>query len=96
MSRTRKNKKKHPTVVRCAECGKPADRTPAGLLSNAAAALAALEDAGISVKLRHDAVITPEGYVLPLRGSKDGRWVARTNSYTPFTPPPPAADDLDD
>jgi hypothetical protein len=94
----RKHRKTRKVVkaVLCPQCGRSSPPTPASLLAAAAAALAALEDAGMRVRLRHDAVITSEGYVLPLKADGDGRWVARTNSYTPFTPPAEAADDLDD
>jgi hypothetical protein len=61
------------------------------LLRQVAAALNACEAAGIRVRLKHGAVITREGYVLPLG---DGRWAARTLIYTEFTPP--LGDDLDE
>ena len=58
------------------------------LLGAVADALNACQSAGIDVKLKHGAVITPYGYVLPA-----DRWVARTRTYTEFTPPPGDDDD---
>ena len=52
------------------------------LLGDAAAALNALEAAGVKVKLRHGAVFTNYGYVLPT----ETEWVARTLVYTEFEP----------
>jgi hypothetical protein len=52
------------------------------LLTEAAAALTALEAAGMKIKLRHNAVFTDYGYVLPT----DSEWVARTLVYTEFEP----------
>ena len=64
----------------------PAPRPPApdtaALLSSVAAALTACEAAGITVKLKHGAVMTPLGYVLPLG---DGTWGARTLTWTEFS-----------
>ena len=54
----------------------------AALLSLVASALTSCEEAGITVKLKHGAVITPLGYVLPLG---DGRWGARTLAWTEFS-----------
>ena len=54
----------------------------AALLSLVASALSACEAAGITVKLKHGAVITPLGYVLPLG---DGKWAARTLTWTEFS-----------
>jgi hypothetical protein len=51
------------------------------LLSLVASALTACEAAGIAVKLKHGAVMTRVGYVLPLG---DGEWAARTLNWTPF------------
>ena len=63
--------------------------TPAGpvpdaeeLLSAVAAALTACEAAGYEVKLKHGAVMTRVGYVLPLG---DGEWCARTLNWSPFS-----------
>ena len=55
------------------------------LLSAVADALTACEAAGIPVKLKHGAVMTPLGYVLPLG---DGEWAARTLTWTEFSAPP--------
>ena len=63
---------------------------PAALLSSVAAALTACEQAGIKVRLRHGAVMTREGYVLPLG---DGRWRARTLAWTEFSPEDGDGDD---
>ena len=52
------------------------------LLASVAAALEACEAAGITVKLKHGAVITRVGYVLTLG---DGEWAARTLNWTPFS-----------
>jgi hypothetical protein len=54
------------------------------LLGAVAEALNACQSAGIEVKLKHGAVMSEFGYVLPVR---DG-WVARTRTYTEFTPAP--------
>ena len=59
----------------------PAPDTEA-LLSAVADALTACEAAGITVKLKHGAVMTPLGYVLPLG---DGKWGARTLVWTEFS-----------
>lgn len=59
--------------------GKP---DAAVLLAAVADALTACEQAGIKVKLRHGAVDTRHGYVLPA----DGEWVARTRLWSPFSP----------
>ena len=56
---------------------------PAALLGAVASALNACEAVGISVKLKHGAVITRNGYVLPVG---DGQWGARTLAYSPFSP----------
>lgn len=52
------------------------------LLGAVAEALTACEQAGIAVKLKHGAVYTRHGYVLPA----DGRWVSRTLQWSPFSP----------
>jgi hypothetical protein len=54
----------------------------AALLAAVAAALTACETAGITVKLKHGAVMTSLGYVLPLG---DGTWGARTLTWTEFS-----------
>ena len=56
---------------------------PATLLASVAEALNACEAAGITVRLKHGAVITRNGYVLPVG---DGQWGARTLAYSPFGP----------
>jgi hypothetical protein len=56
---------------------------PAALLGAVADSLNACESAGIKVRLRHGAVITRDGYVLPVG---DGQWGARTLAYSPFSP----------
>ena len=61
------------------------------LLTAVAAALNACDAAGYEVKLKHGAVMTRVGYVLPLG---DGKWCARTLNWSPFSPPP--GDDPDD
>jgi hypothetical protein len=54
----------------------------AALLRALAVALTACEKGGIPVKLKHGAVITDHGYVLPLG---DGLWAPRTLAYSPFS-----------
>ena len=61
------------------------------LLASVAAALNACDAAGFTVRLKHGAVMTRVGYVLPLG---DGKWCARTLNWSPFSAP--LADDLDD
>lgn len=56
----------------------------ARLLQTVADALNECAAAGLRVKLKHNAVYTREGYVLPVN---DERWVARTLLYTELTPP---------
>lgn len=85
-----KKKRRARRVPACARCAVPADTTPAGLLGAVADALNACETAGISISLKHGAVYTRHGYVLPIA---DG-WAARTLLYTEFTPP--EGDELDD
>ena len=60
----------------------PPEAQAAQLLEAVAAALSACESAGLPVKLRHGAVITPAGYVLE---AGDDRWVARTLTWTRFS-----------
>jgi len=55
---------------------------PQRLLSLVAESLTACEAAGITVKLKHGAVMTRVGYVLPLGG---GEWAARTLNWTEFS-----------
>ena len=52
------------------------------LLASVAAALEACDAAGFTVKLKHGAVMSRVGYVLPLG---DGQWAARTLNWTPFS-----------
>lgn len=62
------------------------------LLGAVADALNACEQAGVTVKLKHGAVITDYGFVLPLG---DGQWGARTLAYSPFGIPE-AEDEMDE
>lgn len=55
---------------------KPADRTPADLLSALAAALNDCEQAEVSIRFRHGAAYSHFGVVLP-PAKKGGKWVAR-------------------
>ena len=52
------------------------------LLGAVAAALTACEEAGLKPRLKHGAVYTREGFVLPA----DASWVARTLQWSPFSP----------
>ena len=52
------------------------------LLASVAEALNACDTAGFEVKLKHGAVMTRVGYVLPLG---DGEWAARTLNWSPFS-----------
>jgi hypothetical protein len=52
------------------------------MLSLVADALTQCGEAGMDVKFKHGAVMTREGYVLPIG---DGRWAARTLEWTPFS-----------
>jgi len=61
----------------------------AALLQGLADALNRCAEAGLRVKLKHGAVYSRAGYVLPV---DDERWVARTLLYTELTP----SDDPDD
>lgn len=61
----------------------------AALLQKLADALNECAEAGLRIKLKHNAVYTREGYVLPV---DDDHWVARTLLYTELTP----TDDHDD
>lgn len=87
---SKKHRKHRPRrVPACARCAAPADTTPAGLLAAVANALNACETAGITIHLKHGAVYTRHGYVLPVADA----WVARTLLYTEFTPPDDDPDD---
>lgn len=59
------------------------------LLDTIAHALTQLDQLGVRVKLKHDAVYTDVGYVLPIENG----WVARTLLYTELTPSTTAQDD---
>ena len=66
----------------------------ARLLSAAADALNALENAGITVDLAAGAVMTPRGYVMPLGDARLGsKWQARTRLWTPLSPEDDSSDD---
>ena len=62
----------------CKPTAREAERTDESkaLLDRLAAALDACQEAGLKPRLRHGAVYTRAGYVLP--PIKGGRWVART------------------
>jgi hypothetical protein len=60
------------------------------LLILVADALTQCGAAGMDVRLKHGAVMTREGYVLPLG---DGRWAARTLEWTPFSDQAGSAED---
>lgn len=61
------------------------------LLASVADAFNACEEAGITVKLKHGAVITGHGYVLPVG---EAEWGARTRAYSPFVVP--GGDEMDE
>lgn len=93
MSKKRNRKRKralHGPAIVCGKCAGRADGSPAGLLGVLAAALNACEQAGVTVRLKHGAVYTRHGYILPLG---DNQWAARTLAYTEFTPPDDDPDD---
>jgi hypothetical protein len=56
----------------------------ARLLEDLARALSACGEAGMCVKLKHGAVYTKFGYVLPL---DSGKWTARSLTWDPLSPP---------
>lgn len=74
----------------CPDCGAVDVSSPSSLLNNLADALNLCADGGVKVKVRHGALLAPEGYVLPLTG---GRWTARTLNYDPFIILPLDADE---
>ena len=80
----RRKRKKRARAVACPRCHQPADGSPGALLRALAAILNACADAGLRIRFAHGAVVTREGYVLPL---KAGRWTARTLAYDPLSPP---------
>lgn len=53
------------------------------LLLDLARLLTACDEAGMRVAMKHGAVLTRDGYVLP---TDDEGWVARTLTYTKFSP----------
>jgi hypothetical protein len=78
----------------CPRCHAPADASPGALLRALAAVLNSCADAKLKVRFSHGAVLTREGYVLPLGG---GRWTARTLAYDPLSPAEdPAGDGMED
>jgi hypothetical protein len=79
----KKHRRKARKAVLCPRCRFPADGSPSSVLGSLAAALNACEDAQMTVKFRHGAAYTRQGFVLPLG---DGKWAARTLLYTEFTP----------
>lgn len=86
----RRKRKKRAKAVACPHCHRPADGTPGALLRALAAVMNACSDAGMKVRFAHGAVVTREGYVLPL---KAGQWTARTLAYDPLSPPDDGDDD---
>jgi len=86
----RRKRPKPPRPLACPRCHAPADGTPGALLKALAAVLNTAADSGLKVRFAHGAVLTREGYILPL---KSGRWTARTLAYDPLSPP---GDDPDD
>jgi hypothetical protein len=66
--------------------------TAVQLLTQLTDALNALSEAGITARLKHGAVYTKAGYVLPIG---EGRWVARTLLYTELEPTDGQDDDDD-
>lgn len=62
------------------------------LLTQLTDVLNALSEAGVPAKLKHGAVYTEAGYVLPI---DDNRWVARTLVYTELAPETDQDDDDD-
>ena len=67
------------------------------LLAAVADALNACDAAGILVSLAHGALISNQGYVLPVGGGEicdaGERWVARTRMMTEFPVPPSFGDE---
>lgn len=63
---------------------KPQDRTPADLLSSLAAALRACEKGGVKIQVRHGALFSHYGVILPPHG-KSG-WTARVFGMLPQSP----------
>jgi hypothetical protein len=63
------------------------------LLSAVAAALNACEQARVTVKLAHGAVITPAGYVLAIYPDAGERFAVRTMALTEFPVTPDGEED---
>ena len=77
------NKAREPVKLRGQEPDPPAPVPDAEeLLTAVASALNACDAAGYEVRLKHGAVMTRVGYVLPLGG---GKWAARTLNWSPFS-----------
>ena len=74
------NKAREPVKLRGQEPAPVPDAEE--LLTAVARALNACDAAGYEVKLKHGAVMTRVGYVLPLG---DGEWCARTLNWSPFS-----------
>ena len=75
------NKAREPVQVRGQDAPAPVPDAEE-LLTAVARALNACDAAGYEVKLKHGAVMTRVGYVLPLG---DGKWCARTLNWSPFS-----------
>ena len=80
----RRKRRKPSRPVACPRCHSPADSSPGALLAALASVLNSAADSGLKVRFAHGAVISREGYVLPLAS---GRWTARTLAYDPLSPP---------
>jgi hypothetical protein len=79
----------------CQNCGSTYPATAEARLTALAEAMNACQDAGLRVRLQHGIVKTREGYVVQLM--INDRWVARTMTYTEFSPALVGDDDdLDD
>jgi hypothetical protein len=63
------------------------------LLTAVADALNACEQARLTVKLAHGAVLTPVGYVLPVYPDAGQRFAVRTMALTEFPVPPDSGDE---
>jgi hypothetical protein len=76
---------------------KGSEREAARLLTAVADALNACEAAGILAGLAHGALISNQGYVLPIGGGDvplaGERWVVRTKTMTEFPVPPSFGDE---
>ena len=67
-------------------------REAAGLLKDVADALNACEAAGVMVRLKHDAVLSSQGLVLPI-WDQPPRYAARSRLLAEFPVPPDSDDD---